>query len=75
MYRNIWAEREKATHPNYIIYHSRKYSLEDLQQRFGESTGLWIYNIVRGDDDEEGMTSKKSLITCGFFFLLRHHLF
>ncbi|KAG2219442.1 hypothetical protein INT45_002327, partial [Circinella minor] len=41
-----------------------KYSLKDLQQRFGESTGLWIYNIVRGDDDEEVNATKapKSLM-------------
>ncbi|CDS09752.1 hypothetical protein LRAMOSA02429 [Lichtheimia ramosa] len=35
-----------------------QFSLEDLQRRFGESTGTWIYNIVRGEDDEEVMPTK-----------------
>ncbi|KAI9493499.1 hypothetical protein BDB00DRAFT_374221 [Zychaea mexicana] len=41
-----------------------KYDLEDLQKRFGESTGLWIYNVVRGDDEEEVNVTKapKSLM-------------
>ncbi|CAO3595208.1 unnamed protein product [Absidia cylindrospora] len=30
-----------------------KYSLEELQHRFGDTSGLWLYNIVRGIDDEE----------------------
>ncbi|KAI9270751.1 hypothetical protein BDA99DRAFT_502608 [Phascolomyces articulosus] len=41
-----------------------KYPLEDLQRQFGESNGLWIYNIARGDDDEEVTATKapKSLM-------------
>ena len=30
------------------------YSVEELQNRFGPSTGLHIYNICRGIDHEEG---------------------
>lgn len=32
----------------------RSYSVEDLQTKFGKSTGLYIYNISRGIDDAEG---------------------
>ncbi|KAI8143863.1 hypothetical protein BJV82DRAFT_87272 [Fennellomyces sp. T-0311] len=41
-----------------------QYELKDLQERFGQSTGLWIYNIVRGNDDEEVNVTKapKSLM-------------
>lgn len=31
-----------------------KYSVDDLQDRFGNSTGLYLYNICRGIDHEEG---------------------
>lgn len=30
------------------------YSIEELQRKFGKSTGLYIYNICRGIDNEEG---------------------
>lgn len=33
-----------------------KYTVEELQTKFGKSTGLYIYNICRGIDDEEGMS-------------------
>ncbi|KAI7879386.1 DNA/RNA polymerase [Lichtheimia hyalospora FSU 10163] len=46
-----------------------QFSLEDLQQKFGESTGTWIYNIVRGEDDEEVTPTKapKSLMAAKSF--------
>lgn len=31
-----------------------KHSVEDLQERFGNSTGLYLYNICRGIDHEKG---------------------
>ncbi|KAI8979353.1 hypothetical protein BDF20DRAFT_498707 [Mycotypha africana] len=36
----------------------RSYSLEELQRRFGESTGVYLYNICRGIDHEEVTASK-----------------
>ncbi|ORX44461.1 hypothetical protein DM01DRAFT_1329154, partial [Hesseltinella vesiculosa] len=41
-----------------------KYEKKELQQKFGESTGAWIYDIVRGIDHEEVQVAKapKSLI-------------
>ncbi|KAI9307098.1 hypothetical protein BJ944DRAFT_198223 [Cunninghamella echinulata] len=41
-----------------------KYSKEELQDKFGLSSGLWLYNIVRGIDNEEVTPHKapKSLI-------------
>ncbi|KAI8388570.1 uncharacterized protein BYT42DRAFT_560542 [Radiomyces spectabilis] len=40
------------------------YALKELQDRFGKSTGLWLYNISRGIDNEEVQitTSPKSLM-------------
>ncbi|ORY96491.1 hypothetical protein BCR43DRAFT_563787 [Syncephalastrum racemosum] len=35
-----------------------KYTVNDLQQRFGESTGLWLYNVARGIDNEEVTVTK-----------------
>lgn len=32
-----------------------KHDILDLQELYGESTGLYIYNICRGINDEEGM--------------------
>uniref|UniRef100_A0A0C9RHZ1 DNA polymerase eta n=1 Tax=Fopius arisanus TaxID=64838 RepID=A0A0C9RHZ1_9HYME len=29
-----------------------RYSLQDLQKRFGDKTGSWLYNIARGIDNE-----------------------
>ncbi|CAO3641489.1 unnamed protein product [Cunninghamella echinulata] len=41
-----------------------KYSKEELQGKFGSSSGLWLYNIVRGIDNEEVIPHKapKSLL-------------
>ncbi|KAI8343989.1 hypothetical protein BC941DRAFT_464229 [Chlamydoabsidia padenii] len=41
-----------------------QYHLNELQQKFGESSGLWLYNIVRGIDNEEVILLKapKSLM-------------
>ncbi|KAJ8663533.1 hypothetical protein O0I10_000776 [Lichtheimia ornata] len=46
-----------------------QFSLEDLRRKFGESTGTWIYNIVRGEDDEEVLPTKapKSLMAAKSF--------
>jgi DNA polymerase eta len=32
-----------------------KYHVQDLQDKFGKSTGLYLYNISRGIDHEEGI--------------------
>ncbi|KAI9349347.1 hypothetical protein BD770DRAFT_446117 [Pilaira anomala] len=46
-----------------------KYTVEDLQRKFGKSTGLYIYNICRGIDDEEVNATKapKSLMAAKSF--------
>ncbi|KAI9320760.1 hypothetical protein BX666DRAFT_1230602 [Dichotomocladium elegans] len=46
-----------------------KYSLGTLQEKFGDSTGLWIYKAVRGDDDEDVNVTKapKSLMAAKSF--------
>jgi DNA polymerase eta len=38
--------------------------LDELQQKFGDSSGLWLYNIVRGIDNEDVILLKapKSLM-------------
>jgi nucleotidyltransferase/DNA polymerase involved in DNA repair len=33
---------------------NRKYSLEELQIKFGQSQGIWLYDICRGIDTSEG---------------------
>ncbi|KAK4521665.1 uncharacterized protein ATC70_004197 [Mucor velutinosus] len=45
------------------------HSMESLQQRFGESTGVFLYNICRGIDHEEVLPSKapKSLMAAKTF--------
>ncbi|GAA5804315.1 hypothetical protein HPULCUR_009802 [Helicostylum pulchrum] len=46
-----------------------KYSIKELQDKFGVSTGLYIYNICRGVDDEEvtSMKAPKSLMAAKAF--------
>ncbi|KAG2231529.1 hypothetical protein INT48_002923 [Thamnidium elegans] len=46
-----------------------KYSIKELQDKFGVSTGLYIYNICRGIDDEEVSATKtpKSLMAAKSF--------
>lgn len=46
-----------------------QYSLEQLQKRFDEKTGFWLYNIARGIDDEP-VTNRllpKSIAACKKF--------
>ncbi|KAI8328838.1 hypothetical protein BC941DRAFT_444155 [Chlamydoabsidia padenii] len=35
-----------------------QYALKDLQKDFNESSGLWLYNIIRGIDHEEVILNK-----------------
>ncbi|XP_012275781.1 DNA polymerase eta [Orussus abietinus] len=46
-----------------------RYSLQDLQKRFDEKTGLWLYNIARGIDYEPVITRlvSKSIGVCKKF--------
>jgi hypothetical protein len=34
--------------------HNRKFSLEELQAKFGQAQGIWLYDICRGKDTSEG---------------------
>ncbi|KAL6437938.1 hypothetical protein ACFW04_004324 [Cataglyphis niger] len=46
-----------------------QYSLEELQKRFDEKTGFWLYNLARGIDDEP-VTNRllsKSIAACKNF--------
>ncbi|KAF7729768.1 DNA-directed DNA polymerase eta rad30 [Apophysomyces ossiformis] len=36
-----------------------KYDMKDLQLKFGQSTGSWLYNIARGIDNEEVIIAKE----------------
>jgi hypothetical protein len=38
-----------------LLFFYRKYNVEGLQERFGESTGMYLYDICRGIDHEEGV--------------------
>ncbi|XP_072757265.1 DNA polymerase eta [Anoplolepis gracilipes] len=46
-----------------------QYSLEQLQKRFDEKTGFWLYNIARGIDDEPVINRllAKSIAACKKF--------
>ncbi|KAI9480503.1 MAG: hypothetical protein EXX96DRAFT_183314 [Benjaminiella poitrasii] len=46
-----------------------KYSMQDLQNKFGESTGTYLYNICRGIDNEEVSPTKapKSIMAAKSF--------
>ncbi|CAO3654523.1 unnamed protein product [Mucor hiemalis] len=46
-----------------------KYDMDELQDKYGKSTGLYLYNICRGIDDEEVLAAKapKSLMVAKTF--------
>ncbi|XP_070150417.1 DNA polymerase eta [Polyergus mexicanus] len=46
-----------------------QYSLEQLQKRFDEKTGFWLYNLARGIDDEPVINRllSKSIAACKKF--------
>lgn len=48
-----------------------KFSKKELQDKFGVSTGLYVYNICRGVDDEEGREKKKKVT----LYILRTYFF
>jgi len=54
-----------------------KYSLDFLMKRFGEGTGLWLYNITRGICREEGEREreKKDIPNQFLFFSLSRSLY
>lgn len=44
------------------LMHNRKFSLEELQAKFGQSHGIWLYDICRGIDTSEGKGKHTQLI-------------
>ncbi|CAO3598521.1 unnamed protein product [Absidia cylindrospora] len=65
--RNLGGKFGQAVENEYKVEKASdlwQYPLEELQEKFGASSGLWLYNIVRGIDHEEVILLKapKSLM-------------
>ncbi|ORZ17659.1 hypothetical protein BCR42DRAFT_349957 [Absidia repens] len=65
--RNLGGKFGQAVENEYKVENASdlwQYPLEELQEKFGASSGLWLYNIVRGIDHEEVILLKapKSLM-------------